>query len=142
MGMKALLDTSVLIDGIPEDVEVASISAISIAEMQFGVERARDPAERQRRLTWLGAMHQVFDPLPVDTTVASAWGGLASLSVERGLQPRRRAFDLLIAATALAHDLTLLTNDRDLLRLSEIFDVRRPAADAFERAPDVGVDDR
>ncbi len=126
MGLKALLDTSVLIDGIPEEVEIASISAISIAEMQFGVERARDAAERQRRLVWLGAMHQVFDPIPVDATVAHAWGGLASLAVERGLQPRRRAFDLLIAATALAHNLVFLTRDADLLWLEDVMDVRQP----------------
>ena len=44
----------------------------------------------------------------------------------RGLQPRRRAMDLLIAATALAHDLVLLSNDSDLLWLSDVMDVRRP----------------
>lgn len=127
MGLRALLDTSVLIDGIPDEVEVACVSAISFAEMQFGVERAKSAAERQRRLVWLGAMHQVFDPIPVDLPVASAWGGLASLAVDRGLQPRRRAFDLLIAATALANDLVLLTRDRDLLWLADVMDVREPA---------------
>ena len=125
--MKALLDTSVVIDGIPEEVELASISAITIAEMQFGVERAANATERQRRLVWLGAMSQVFDAIPVDSTVAHEWGGLASLAAERGLQPRRRAFDLLIAATALAHDLVLLTRDRDLLWLADVMDVREPA---------------
>lgn len=125
--MKALLDTSVVIDGIPGEVEIASISAITIAEMQFGVERARDAPERQRRLVWLGAMHEVFEPLPVDSIVAHAWGGLANLAVERGLQPRRRAFDLLIAATAAAHGLVLLTRDHDLLWLSDVMDVREPA---------------
>lgn len=124
--MRALLDTSVVIEGIPDEVEVASISAITIAELQFGVERAREPAERQRRLVWLGAMSQVFDAIPADATVAHAWGGLASLAVDRGLQPRRRGFDLLIAATALAHDLVLLTRDRDLLWLSDVMDVREP----------------
>lgn len=126
--MRALLDTSVIIDGIPEDVEVAAISAITVAELQFGVDRARDVAERQRRLVWLGAVAQTFDPIPVDVAVAHAWGGLASLAGDRGLQPRRRAFDLLIAATALAHDLVLLTRDHDLLWLADEFDVREPSA--------------
>lgn len=124
--MKALLDTSVVIDGIPEEVEIASISAITIAELQFGVERASSDGERQRRMVWLGAMHDVFDPFPVDAAVAHAWGGLASLAVERGVQPRRRAMDLLIAATALAHDLVLLTRDRELLWLVDVVDVREP----------------
>lgn len=126
--MNALLDTPVVIDGIPEEVEFASVSAITIAELQFGVERARDPAERQRRLVWLGAIGQTFDAIPADTAVAHAWGGLAHLAVERGLQPRCRAFDLLIAATALAHDLVLLTRDRDLLWLNDVMDVRQPLA--------------
>jgi predicted nucleic acid-binding protein len=125
--VNALLDTSVVIDGIPEEVEVASISVITIAELQFGVDRARDAVERQRRLVWMGAMHDVFDPHPVDRAVAQAWGGLAALAAERGKQPRRRAMDLLIAATALVHDVVLLTRDDDLLWLTDVLDVRQPA---------------
>lgn len=125
--MRALLDTSVLVDGIPEEVEVASISVVSIAELQFGVERARDEPERQRRLAWLGALQSTFDPYPVDQSVALAWGRLAHLAVERGRQPRRRAMDLLIAATASTHDLTLLTSDEDLLWLGDVLDVRQPS---------------
>lgn len=124
--MRALLDTSVLVDGIPTEVEVAAISVVSVAELQFGVERARDEHERQRRLAWLAALQSTFDPYPVDVPVAAAWGRLAHLATERGRQPRRRAMGLLIAATASVHDLVLLTNDEDLLWLGDAVDVRRP----------------
>lgn len=124
--MNALLDTSVLVDGIPEEVEVASISVVSIAELQFGVEQAPDEYERQRRLAWLAAMQATFDAYPIDPPVALAWGRLAHLTAKGGRQPRRRAMDLLIAATASAHGLVLLTNDEDLLWLSDALDVRRP----------------
>lgn len=125
--MRALLDTSVLVDGIPDEVEVASISVVSLAEMQFGVERAPDEIERQRRMVWLAALQQTFDPYPVDAAVAAAWGRIAHLALEAGRQPRRRAMDLLIAATAATHDLTLLTHDDDLLWLDGIVRVRRPS---------------
>lgn len=124
--MNALLDTSVLVDGIPERVEIASISVFSIAELQFGVEHAPNELERQRRLVWLGAIQDLFDPYPVDRAVAMTWGRLAHLVAESGRRPRRRAMDLLIAATAVAHGLTLLTNDDDLLALAGTIDVQRP----------------
>lgn len=124
--MRALLDTSVLVDGIPEEVEVAAISVVSIAELQFGVERAADEHERQRRLAWMGALQSTFDPYPIDPPVALVWGRLAHLAKEGGRQPRRRAMDLLIAATASVHDLVLLTRDEDLLWLGDALDVRRP----------------
>jgi predicted nucleic acid-binding protein len=60
--------------------------------------------------------------------LGETWVALASLSVERGLQPRRRAVDLLIAATAKALGLPLITLDQDLLALADVVDVRPGAA--------------
>ena len=68
---------------------------------------------------------EVFEPLVVDLAVCTAWGDLAAHTAERGRKPRSRAFDLLIAATAQVHGLTLLTRDEDLLWLSDVVDVRR-----------------
>ena len=123
--MRVLLDTSVLIEGPgPGDVE-AAISAVSIAELHFGVLAASDPDERARRAQRLGAVEAAFDPLPLDVAVAREWGRLAAAIVERGGQPRRRALDLAIAATASVQRVPLLTRDKqdftliaDLLELA------------------------
>ncbi len=61
----------------------------------------------------------------MDPSIAAAWGDLAALTAARGRQPRRRSMDLLIAATAQVHGLTLLTRDADLLWLAEVLDVRQ-----------------
>jgi predicted nucleic acid-binding protein len=126
--MRAILDTSVLISDDPELLpEEASISVVSVAELHFGLLLARDPGERARRVRRLGFVEAEFDPIPIDAEIARAWGALARLSVARGLQPRRRAMDLLIAATAQALSLPLITLDQDLEPLADVVDVRHRA---------------
>lgn len=125
--MRALLDTSVLIaeDG-PADFETA-ISAASLAELHFGVLVARDEDERARRAQRLGIVEATFHPLPFDAAVAREWGRLAAAVVARGAQPRRRAVDLVIAATANAHHVPLLThNSKDFQVIADLVDVRAP----------------
>lgn len=108
---RVLLDTSVLIDARePGDLEGA-ISAASLAELHFGTLVASDPDERARRAQRLGVIEATFDPLPVDAPVAREWGRLAAAVAERGGRPRRRAIDLVIAATANVHGVPLLTAD-------------------------------
>lgn len=108
---RVLLDTSVLIGAsVPGDVEGA-ISVASVAELHFGVLVAADPDERALRSQRLGVIEATFDPIAVDAPVAREWGRLASAVVARGGQPRRRAMDLVIAATANVHGVALLTAD-------------------------------
>ena len=115
--MRALLDTSVLIGATsPGDLEGA-ISAASLAELHFGVLVARDADERARRAQRLGVIEATFDPLPIDAAVAREWGRLAAMVVERGGQPRRRAVDLAIAATANVAAVPLLTRNADDFKL-------------------------
>lgn len=94
----------------PGEVEGA-ISTASLAELHFGTLVATDPDERARRAQRLGVIEATFDPLPVDAAVAREWGRLAAAVAERGGRPRRRAMDLVIAATANVHDVALLTAD-------------------------------
>jgi len=123
--LRALLDTSVLIACDPSLLpDEAAISVASLAELHFGVQIARGSNERSRRLTRLGMVEAEFDPIPVDVAVARAWGGLAALSAERGLERRRRAMDLLIAATAQVADLPLISLDEDLRSLADVVDIR------------------
>jgi len=110
--MRAILDTSVLISDDPHLLpDEASISVVA--------------PERARRLRRLGFVEAEFDPVPVDAEIARTWAGLASLCVERGLQPRRRAMDLLIAATAMRLGLPLITLDQDLVPLADVVDIRK-----------------
>lgn len=125
--MRGLLDTSVLIasrrpEGLPDEV---AISAVSLAELHFGVELTADPDERRRRTHRLAEIEARFDPLPVDASVARYYGTLAELTVRAGRRPRRRAMDLLIAATAQAHGVPLFTHDDDVDHLGAHVDIRR-----------------
>lgn len=116
---RALLDTSVLIGSRDPGELEGAISAASLAERHFGVLVAVDPDERARRSQRLGVIEATFDPLPVDAAVAREWGRLAAAIVHRGGQPRRRAMDLVIAATANAHHVPLLTADTADLAIVE-----------------------
>ncbi len=111
---RALLDTSVLIAGDVAPIPgLLAISAISLAELQFGVLVAKSATVRAERLRRLSVLQKHFDALPVDDAVAISYGRLAAAVVEAGRQPRRRAMDLLIAATAHAHGARLYTRNID-----------------------------
>ena len=128
--MRAVLDTSVLVSGglaeVPEDL---AISAVSLAEIHFGVLVARSDEERAARLRLLTGLERTFDALPVDDAVAASYGELAAAVVRAGRRPRPRSMDLLIAATAHAHDARLYTRNPDDLRgLEHVTEIVVPPA--------------
>lgn len=123
---RGLLDTSVV---ITEDVTpipgVLAISTVTLAELHFGVLVAKSAGVRAERLRRLSILQRRFDALPLDEVVAASYGRLAAAVVEAGRQPRRRTMDLLIAATAHAHDAALYTrNPDDFGGLEDLIDVR------------------
>jgi toxin FitB len=127
--MRALLDTSVLIGGEPPPDIEAAISVASLAELHFGLLVAGDDDERALRTQRLGAIESTFEALPITTEVAREWGRLAAAVLNRGGQPRRRAMDLAIAATANTHGVPLLThNGGDFQIISDLTDARTPSA--------------
>jgi predicted nucleic acid-binding protein len=120
--MRAVLDTSVVlardVAPLPGD---AAISAITVAELHFGVLVARSAEVRAERLRRLSILQRTFDPLPVDDAVAASYGRLAAAVVEAGRKPRARSLDLLIAATAHAHGAVLVTrNARDFVGVEDL----------------------
>lgn len=123
--MRALLDTSVVIaTDVPELEGDLAISAVTLAELHFGVLVTRDAAIRAERLRRLISLQRGFDALPVDDAVAASYGHLAAAVVAAGRQPRSRVMDLLIAATAHAHSARLYTrNAGDLAGLSGLIDI-------------------
>jgi toxin FitB len=125
--MPLLLDTSILIGGQTDPVDEVAISAVSIAELHFGVLVAGDDEARAIRLRRLAVVEEAFDPLPFDATVARECGKLHAAVVQRGGQPRRRSFDLVIAATANVHGVPLLTMNADDFKLIEdLVELRSP----------------
>jgi predicted nucleic acid-binding protein len=127
--MRALLDTSVLIGGETRLSIEAAVSVASLAELHFGVLVADDDDERAIRTQRLGAIESTFDPLPVGVDVAREWGRLAAAVSNRGGQPRRRAIDLVLAATANVHGVPLLTHDSsDFQIISDLVDARPPSS--------------
>lgn len=114
-----LLDTSVVIQlrSIPDELLPATplISAVTLAELTVGPLVAADDATRAARQAHVQFAEDSFDPLPVDASVARAFGQVAASLRASGRKPAARAFDALIAATALAHGLPLYTaNAADL----------------------------
>jgi predicted nucleic acid-binding protein len=122
---RGILDTSVVIaESVAPIPGLLAISAVTLAELHFGVlvtKRAEVRAERLRRLSLL---QQRFDALPVDEAVSASYGRVAAAVVAAGRQPRSRVMDLLIAATAHAHDARLYTrNVADFAGLEDLVDI-------------------
>lgn len=120
-GRRYLLDTNVLSETRKShmDPNVADflgeldslslyLSALTIGEFQRGIEikRRDDPDAADRIADWVGQAERNFADriLPIDDRVAKIWG---TLSADR----TRPVVDTMIAATAIAHDLVLVTRN-------------------------------
>lgn len=113
-----VLDTNalVLIDRLAvEDLPAEPvITCVTLAELSAGPLATDDDAERAARQARLQEAEAAFEPLPFDAPAARAYGRVAASLRRAGRKPAARAFDALIAATAMANDLALYTcNPRD-----------------------------
>lgn len=113
-----ILDTSTLILAerlSPDDLPAyPTITAVTLAELAAGPLAATDPAEKATRLARLERAAAEFEPLVFGVAAARAYGAVADSMRRAGRTPAARAFDALIAATAIANDLPLYTcNPRD-----------------------------
>ncbi len=126
--MAVLLDTSVLI-GAEEGPSVDSaISVVSLTELHFGVLATANDDARAYRMRRLAIIEDRFDALPFDAEAARECGRLHAAVAQRGGKPRRRAFDLAIAATANVNRVPLLTfNTKDFEIVDDLVDVRSPS---------------
>lgn len=114
---RGLVDTNVVIllrhldaADLPDEL---LISAVTVAELSVGPLVTDDADERAARQAHLQQAEADFEPLPFDTEAARAFGRVAAELRQSGRKPSARAFDALIAATAVAHDLPLFTTNPD-----------------------------
>lgn len=84
------------------------MSVVSVAEIERGItrQRDRDPAFAGLLAAWLDTVLSLYGNriLPVDASTARRWGRLSGELGHEGT-------DLLIAATALEHGLTVVTRN-------------------------------
>jgi predicted nucleic acid-binding protein len=91
----------------------ARVSVVTLAELRLGVLRSEGRVRELREATLAAARR--FVPMPVDEHVADELAAL--LAKLRASQRRAKAFACFVAATALAHDLTVIAQDTDFQEL-------------------------
>ncbi|MCY3926378.1 MAG: type II toxin-antitoxin system VapC family toxin [bacterium] len=121
-----VLDTNVVIL-LPQITDPAAlpaepaVTAITLAELSVGPLVADTDAERANRQTQLQQAESDFDPIPFDTAAARAFGRVAADLRRAGRKATARAYDALIAATAIANGLPLYTtNPKDYDSITEL----------------------
>ncbi|CCV14175.1 type II toxin-antitoxin system VapC family toxin [Mesorhizobium sp. STM 4661] len=105
------------------------VSSVTIAEIHFGIEMVDDPGRRAELTDWLShKVRPMFEQrtLPVTEDIMLKW----RLLVEEGRKVGHTFSqpDLIIAATALLHGLTIVTRDTSDYERSHV-DIRNPWMD-------------
>jgi len=85
------------------------ITAVTLAELSVGPLVAAQESERAARQAHLQQAEADFDPLPFDAGAARAFGRVAASLRRSGRKASARAYDAMIAATAVANDLPVHT---------------------------------
>jgi len=115
---RGLLDTSVVVSlgGLTDSAGLPArcfVSAITLAELSVGPLVAKGAAERATRQSVLQQVEADFRPIPFDDRAARAFGLVAAQLRASGRNAGARAYDALIAATAVANDLPVFTRNPD-----------------------------
>ena len=125
--MTQIIDTSVFVmlerRGLPpavaprlSDDESVAVSVITIAELLVGAARADTPERKGRRERFVRAVAAAFPVLPIDLEAAERLAFIVAELARRGTPIG--LYDALIAATALANDCSVLTdNVREFARV-------------------------
>jgi len=112
--LRGVLDTSTVIL-LPRIEDPAAlpiepvITAVTLAELTVGPLVAATEEERAARQAHVQQAEADFDPLPFDAAAARAFGRVAASLRRAGRKPSARAYDAMIAATAMSKDLPVFT---------------------------------
>ena len=92
-----------------------------VIELSVGPLLARDEQERAARQAHLQQAEADFDPLPFDAAAARAFGRVAASLRHAGRKNTARAYDAMVAATAIANDLPVYTcNPSDFAGIEDL----------------------
>jgi tRNA(fMet)-specific endonuclease VapC len=111
---RGVLDTStvILLRRLPDAKALPAeplITAVTLAELSVGPLLAEEESERLARQAHLQQAESDFEPLPFDASAARAFGRVAASLRRSGRKTAARAYDAMIAATALANGLPIHT---------------------------------
>jgi predicted nucleic acid-binding protein len=83
------------------------LSAVTLGELQAGAEMTRDqdPAKAREIEAWLEQVAQTYNVIPMDAAVLRLWAKLMHHKSDT------LVMDAMIAATAMSHDLTVVTRN-------------------------------
>ena len=121
-----MLDTSTVIlleritdvSSLPEE---PMITAVTLAELSVGPLIATSPQEQAVRQMRLQQAEADFRPLAFDAAAARSFGRVAASLRRSGRKRSARAFEAMIAATAIANDLPLFTcNPSDFENIDDL----------------------
>lgn len=132
---RGVLDTNTLIllgrldvDSLPAE---PVITAVTLAELSVGPLVPDDPEEQAARQLRLQETEAAFDPLPFDAAAARVFGTVAASLRRAGRKRAARAFDAILASTALANQLPVFTcNPKDYEGIDGLSLVAVPHPDA------------
>jgi len=125
MSARGVLDTStVLLLGRLNERDLPDeplITAVTLAELSVGPLVATTRKERSARQAVLQQAEADFEPLAFDAGAARAFGRVAASIRSSGRKTQARAYDALIAATAVANELPVYTvNPADFAGIDEL----------------------
>jgi hypothetical protein len=112
--LRGVLDTStvIMLSRIADPAVLPAeplITTVTLAELTVGPLVATTDEERAARQAHVQQAEADFDPLPFDAPAARAFGRVAASLRQAGRKPSARAYDAMIAATAMSKGLPVYT---------------------------------
>jgi len=124
---RAVADTSVFIareagrplEDLPDEI---AVSVVTAAELELGVLRADDQSTRATRVATLSRVRADYPLLGIDGAIGSCFARIADQQLRAGRKLRRH--DTWIAATALRHEVAVVTQDADFTDFASVEVIR------------------